>query len=100
MREARYDYNQHVWEDPWVGLFGAYDVEPGDNITFKINDPSMTNITAEDVNTAVPTLFLDCGSAGQITVSIIYHNTTNVNLTYTQDVSVEYLFNLCVFNTQ
>nr|XP_022341776.1 uncharacterized protein LOC111135745 [Crassostrea virginica] len=31
----------------------------------------MTNFTAEDVNTAVPTLFPDCGSAGQITTNMM-----------------------------
>lgn len=70
LREAHYDFNQHVWEQPWTAVFGAYDVEPGDTITFRINDPQATNVSTEGLSTTVPTLFSTCDSAGQISVSI------------------------------
>lgn len=70
LREAHYDFNQHVWEQPWTAVFGAYDVEPGDTITFRINDPQATNVSTEGLSATVPTLFSTCDSAGQISVSI------------------------------
>lgn len=69
MREARNDFNERVWEEPWASLFGAYDLEADDTMTFKMNDPSSTNITIAYESTAVPTLYSNCESAGQVTVS-------------------------------
>lgn len=71
LREAHYDFNQHVWEESWTAVFGAYDVEPGDTITFRINDPAATNVSIEGLSAIVPTLFSSCDSAGQISVSIL-----------------------------
>lgn len=74
LREAHYDFNQHVWEQPWTAVFGAYDVEPGDTITFRINDPQATNVSTEGLSATVPTLFSNCDSAGQISVSRLRHS--------------------------
>lgn len=71
LREAHYDFNQHVWEEPWTAMFGAYDVEPGDTITFRINDPAATNVSIEGLSATVPTLFSNCDSAGQISTNMM-----------------------------